>query len=539
MKHSKIFRILSMTVILSLLVMALPVSSALAASEDIELDPDEGEIGDEIEVNGEDFEESDEGASEYVYVTVYFSDEEADEGNDIDDDVENYEIVDSSATVDEDGEWDTSFDVPDELTDGEDDVDVTGGTYYVYVTYKNDEEIVAVAEFTVMAAELELDPDEGPVGTEVDISGVDFADYEDITIEFDGDDIDIESGDDATDKYGDFDCTVIIPEAVAGEHTITVTDDSGIEAEAEFTVEPEIEISPDKASPGDSVTVSGTGFGEEVDFTIELDDDEVVSDETDDDGSFQVSFTVPVKSAGTYDVEASDDDKNKDTVNLTVVAGAQLSQTTGNVGDTFTISGKGFTPNSSVTITLGNKQTTASTDADGKFSASATVPGGQNGAQTVTASDGTNTVTATFTVESTAPPAPTPLLPLDGDKAKSQAQFDWEDVNDPSLPVTYNLQIATDESFSVVVVQKLGLTSSEYTLTGEEKLSSTTQDAPYYWRVQAVDGANNKSSWITPGAFYVGFSFGSISWPLYILIGIAILIVILVVYLMVLRAGRH
>ena len=97
MKNSKLFHILTITVILSLLVMALPVSPVLAASESIELDPEEGEIGEEIEVTGEDFDESYYNSStdyEYIYVTVYFSSEEADEGDEIDDEVENYEIVD-------------------------------------------------------------------------------------------------------------------------------------------------------------------------------------------------------------------------------------------------------------------------------------------------------------------------------------------------------------------------------------------------------------------------------------------------------------
>ena len=41
---------------------------------------------------------------------------------------------------------------------------VSGGTYWVYVTEADVEEILAAAEFTVIAAEIELGPDEGPVG---------------------------------------------------------------------------------------------------------------------------------------------------------------------------------------------------------------------------------------------------------------------------------------------------------------------------------------------------------------------------------------
>jgi uncharacterized OB-fold protein len=542
MRCQKLLHILALVLILSLFVLALPSAPVKGASESIELQDsdedeiDQAEIGDKVYVVGEDFEESD---TEDYYVTVYFSADKADEGDEIDDEVENYEIVKSSEWVDEDGYFDTHFYVPDELTNGEDDEDVTGGDYYVYVTYEDEEEIVAMAELQIIAGEIELSPDDGPVGASVEITGTDFSGREDIVVEFDGDELDIEDGDTDTDSAGRFECTIIIPESTAGDHTITVTDDAGGSAEATFEVKPEITLSDSSASPGRSVTVNGTGFGDEVDVTVEFDGDEVAAGETDDYGSFEVSFMVPVKSAGTYTIKATDDDKNKYTVDFAVVAGITVSPTTGNVGDDFIVSGAGFRTNTAVTITFVSQQTTATADSAGEFTAAITVPAGKNGKQTVTASDGYSTVTADFEVESTAPPVPTTILPLAGDKAKSQAVFEWEEVTDPSLPVTYNLQIATDVNCTSIVLQKTGLTSPTYTLTEGEKLASTGEEAPYYWRVQAVDGAGNISNWSMPSSFTVGFSFGVIpNWALFTLVGIAALLIILVVYLVVLRARR-
>ena len=192
-----------------------------------------------------------------------------------------------------------------------------------------------------------------------------------------------------------------------------------------------------------------------------------------------------------------------------------------------------------VTVTFLTERATASTGSSGDFTATITVPAGQSGAQTVTASDGTSTVTANFDVESTAPPVPSTLLPLAGDKAKSQTAFDWADVTDPSQPVTYGLQIANDANFTSMVLQKTGLTDSGYTLTEGEKLASTGQEAPYYWRVRAVDGAGNTGNWSTASSFTVGFSFGVIpGWALFTLMGIAALLVGLVVYLVVLRTRK-
>ncbi len=517
MKYSKIFRTLALAVILAMLAATVPAipTYAVTGDEDIDVYPSKGEIDDEINIDGFDFETND-------GVYIFFSREEADVDDDIDT-VDAYALLQTKSTNDN-GDFSTDFDVPDELTDGDDDEDVRGGDYYVYVTYSRHSDIVAKDDFTVIGGDLELDPDEGPVGTEVEITGEGFADREDITVEYGGDEIDIESGDDETDNNGEFTLTIIIPESAAGDYTITVSDESGSEAEVEFTVEPEITIDPTSGSPGSEITVTGTGFDSGSKITIEFDRDEVrttpLTVSTDSDGSFDADFFLPVIDSGTYEVEAEDEDGNKAQEDFTLAAGVDLSKTTGNVGDDIIFSGTGFRPNATVTITYAPLSTVATTtaDANGAFSATFTVPASQHGQHTVTASDGTNAITATFTMESTPPPAPAPLLPEMGVKAKSEAFFDWNDVDDPS-GVTYSLQIATDESFTgtSVVLEKEGLTNSEYTLTKEEKLESTKKEAPYYWRIMAVDGASNESGWTTPGEFYVGFTFAMPGWAIYFL----------------------
>jgi hypothetical protein len=100
-----------------------------------------------------------------------------------------------------------------------------------------------------------------------------------------------------------------------------------------------------------------------------------------------------------------------------------------------------------------------------------------------------------------------------GVKAKQPVYFDWADVTDPS-GVTYTLQIATDENFTSVVLEKTDLANSGYTITVAEKLEKRSKEAPYYWRVKATDSAYNESGWTGAGTFYVGgFSFGGISTP--------------------------
>ncbi len=524
---SKLFRIVALVSILSMLAVAIPASPALAAVS-IELDPEEGEIGEWIDIEGDGFPEGEE-------VDIYFSSEEADRNDDIDDEVGNYERVKSGVLVDEDGEIDTSFKVPDELTDGDEDEEVHGGTYYVYVTYYGEDNIEAVAEFTVIAGEIELDPDDGSVGTEVEISGTGFTDDEDITVEYDDDEVDIVSGDEETDEDGEFVCTIIIPESTAGDHTITVTDDSGSRAEADFRVEPEITVTPTKGTAGDTVKVNGTGFGEDVSVTIKLDGDEIAEEATDYYGSFEVTFTLPGKSSGTYDIEATDEDDNQGKVDFTIAAGVKLSQTTGNVGGDITVSGTGFAVNQAVTIKYDATQVaTATSDSKGSFSTSFSAPESKYGEHTIMVADASgNTVSMNFVMESISPAKPTLTTPANGIRlgfiGKQTPTFQWSAVTDPS-GVSYKLQIASDPGFvSLVVPEVSGLTEASYTLPQGQALPY----GDYYWRVKAMDGAQNDSGWTS------AYSFKSGLLPFWAFIVIVAIIVVFVAALFFLLGERR
>jgi len=55
------------------------------------------------------------------------------------------------------------------------------------------------------------------------------------------------------------------------------------------------------------------------------------------------------------------------------------------------------------------------------------------------------------------------------------------------------------------VLEKKGLTNSEYIITEEEKLKLTEKETPYYWRVKAVGSAFNESEWTPSGLFMLAF----------------------------------
>jgi len=535
MRCNKIFRILALGIILALMVVAIPATPALAA-EAVNVNPNEGEIGDKIEISGSKFD-----ANYRVY--IYFSSREADVGDGIDK-LDAYERATSIHTT-SDGTFDTDFRVPYELTQGYHPEDVHGGDYYVYVTYRNSVRIEAIAQFTVIDGEIELDPEEGPVGTEVGISGEGLRQGQKITIDYDEDDVDIARGDKETDSEGKLNCTIIIPESTVGNHTITVTDESGNKPEAEFSVKPKITIAPTSAAAGNTIEVSGTGFARKEYITITFEGYRVSTNpieiKSNNEGSFSGSFLVPsYTTSGISEVRASDHSLNKAEADLTISAGISLSPTTsqtspGHVGMELTVYGSGFIVNSTVTITYNEAitVTTAPTDVYGNFRVTFTVPPSVAGSHIVTATDDKNTVTSIFTMEAKAPPMPVPLLPKVAGMAEAEAYFDWEDVDDLS-GVTYTLQVASDADFTTIVLENKGLIYSEYTITKEEKLEPTEKKTPYYWRVKAVDGASNESGWTPPWLFYVGFS-----WTLYIWIGLGVLLLTILGFWVRRRMTHH
>jgi hypothetical protein len=530
MKYNRVFRILALAVIFALLMVAIPVVPVLAA-ESLYVSPAKVEIDDTISVTGSDYTPGD-------LVYIFIASEKLSVGDDIEDledhDKNYYRTTDVAGLSGDPDEGDISkpIVVPDVLDDNTsvEDEEVHPGTYYVYTTYSTTGNVEARDDFIIRG--IELDVSEGPVGTEVEIEGVGFDGNKAIELFYDGDEIDIADGDEDTNSKGEFTSTIIIPESTAGDHDITA-EFGGEEGEAEFTVEPEITIDPTSGKIGDEVTVSGTGFGDEVDVTITFDGDDVdiVSgdEETNEDGSFEASFEVPSVGPGTYDVTVEDDDENEASAEFTIITNISLSPVTsttspGNVGDEITITGTGFKPSCEITITYASETIFEDTDhseTDGSFEYILTVPPSEAGAHTITASDGTNSAHATFYMESTPPPIPQPLLPYMGTKASSKTQFDWDDVTDDSLPVTYDLQVATDENFIILLLDRTGLTTSGHTLTDEEKLESISKETPYCWRVRAVDAASNASGWSGTGTFYVGFVFPELEgWVLYTVIGV-------------------
>jgi len=132
-------------------------------------------------------------------------------------------------------------------------------------------------------------------------------------------------------------------------------------------------------------------------------------------------------------------------------------------------------------------------------------------------------------VESTPPPIPNLVSPEAGSEFgfsidKTTIAFNWADVEDPS-GVYYILEISPSANFAGTIIRKEGLTMPEYTLTDSEGLTKGN----YYWRVRAVDGADNQSEWTNGQLFKVS----GLNWWLILIIASAAIVVIIIIWRLV------
>src|SRR3989304_3539447 len=162
---------------------------------------------------------------------------------------------------------------------------------------------------------------------------------------------------------------------------------------------------------------------------------------------------------------------------------ASMDPTSGNVGTTINLKGPGLAASRGITVKYDSADVTTTaptTDSSGNLNTTFKAPVSKGGSHAVSVTVGVNTMNFSYAMDSTAPPAPAPHLPVTNTQAEEIPSLKWSEVSDPSMPVTYNLQIATDAAFSVTVITKTGLTNAGYTLTAAEKLPNRSKQAPYY-----------------------------------------------------------
>jgi hypothetical protein len=589
MKLSKILGIFGATLVLVLLLVALPVLPAMAVN-DISLSPTSGKTGSTINVVGEDFTTYESSGDLEYYAEVYFARDSVAVGassmigDPANDDVHTYNFVtESTDMIDADGYWEASFTVPTRLTNGSNDEDVVAGTYYVYVTitkYDNGTDtetqyhsIRAKASFTITAGGTisTPSPSSGPSGTDVTLSGSGFQVSYPIIFRLDSINMTPKSGDSYTNTTGGFTSVVTIPQTTAGSHTIYVTVGT-VTVSTVFAVTASASLnslSVASGPAGTDVTVSGSNFLPSYPVILKFDTTTLTpksgDTNTNTSGGFASVITIPESTAGVHNISVTVGTMTL-TAQFTVTAPTTTTTTTttpttttttqttttkppakavlsinasgNNVGAVIGVGGAGFAPNSKISVRFDNTEVATTTaSADGVVLVTFNAPPAKHGDHTITVTDGNATGTATFTVESVPPATPQPLKPEMNAKVKSPVTFSWQPSTDPapaSNPVTYELQISLSETFAsgTVIIDDTGLATTNYNLTAAEEALLAGRTAPYYWRIKAIDAASNESPWTGTGAFYApgGGASSFPSWALFTVIGVGAVIVFLIGY---------
>jgi hypothetical protein len=172
-----------------------------------------------------------------------------------------------------------------------------------------------------------------------------------------------------------------IPPAPKGTYFIKVTGTTP-ELQAPFTVVPGVFLDQAQAGPGESATVSGSGFAaNETGITVKLGDATIANGiAANGDGSWSTDFAVPALPAGTYNIVASGSSTSAGSVRalpFTLSTHITLSANSGSPGATITITGRGFGANQQdISISYDGTviATGIITDALGAFTTSLVVP---------------------------------------------------------------------------------------------------------------------------------------------------------------------
>jgi hypothetical protein len=242
--------------------------------------------------------------------------------------------------------------------------------------------------FTIGAV-ITLDIDEGPVGSVVEIRGSGFEDTEtiidgEVTITEDGANpvtcyiIDVDTGIEI-DSSGDFKLEVVIPNVDMDDYdTIEVTDGhttpNTASADFEVTGEASFEVNPEYGVQGTTIEIHGYNFSQIDDEEVEL---KLYSEagaelldidtfETDNDGEFEGTFTVPARTSDPYILTCNQTDwgvsaQTSFRIGMMIVI---LSPDSGPSGSLVTITGTGFSENDEWNATFGDLDLVEDGDVD-------------------------------------------------------------------------------------------------------------------------------------------------------------------------------
>jgi len=251
------------------------------------IDPEEGPVGTTVTVEGHGFAEEEED----IELRYYLDDDD-------------YETVAENIEADEDGSWDTSFQIPPSAK-GNHNLDASGDESQLSKVEDVTFEVTPGIHILDGPSGSIVEEPSGSVGNNITMTGSGFAaDERDITILFEGEAVVTEI---RADDTGCWEENFEVPEMPTGTYSVTAEGEQTKQRdinELSFEIEPGLVLSPDEGYVGMNLTVAGRGFATNKNVVIKYDGSEVETARTNNKGSFEVSFLVPESKHGARQVTA-------------------------------------------------------------------------------------------------------------------------------------------------------------------------------------------------------------------------------------------
>ena len=236
--------------------------------------------------------------------------------------------------------------------------------------------------FTI-TSDLALSETSGPPGATVSITGSGFAANSFFNLTFNGQTLRTVT----VDGGGRVSTSFQVPEAPGGPNSVGLGGKS-----LSFTVTPSLTVGNEDATPGATVSVSGSGYyRNERGITVTVGGSAAASGiRADANGSWTSPIVVPSLAAGSHRVSAygaSTTRSNAPSASLVLGSQVSLDKSSGPPGTKLKVSGSGFRPGESIRIAAGNSLSAKSVRADGRgsWTADLEVPASPGGRLVVSA----------------------------------------------------------------------------------------------------------------------------------------------------------
>jgi len=368
-------------------------SEAVVVSPDLTVDPTAGLPADSVTLSGTGFD-----AEAQINATFYFWNDTK---------VDNLWLPDDDVETDEYGSFTDTVTIPNVAYNTSYYIEVADGTTNDTIVFR-------------VGAAIELDIDEGPEGSVVQVSGRGFTtdvqinetniEWDDVAgMQIDGDSF-------TANDDGEFTADLLVPTWGEGEYEINITD-GNFWANASFTIDgvAVIDVDPTYGSPGAIIVVDGYNFTQiaGIEVTLDLNGTALGTVDTDANGEFTTTFTVPAVGFEQYIVNATTPFMHTnatDGFKVGIIA-IIISPTSGPSGTEVTLTGVGF-DEGDYNATLGDEAVVTNGGVSGDETLSDTffVPTMDPGAYTLLVEDDVgNELSTTYTVTATTSLAVSPV----------------------------------------------------------------------------------------------------------------------------------